>query len=67
MPGLDAANIALTLLAAANGALMVGPMVLGLSESAHVLTPGMTARGILNMTALAVVQAQDRDEGRLGL
>ncbi|HTI68080.1 MAG TPA: NADP-dependent malic enzyme [Caulobacteraceae bacterium] len=67
MPGLDAANIALTLLAAASEALTVGPLVLGMSQSVHVLTPGMTARGILNMTALAVAQAQDRDQGRLGL
>jgi malate dehydrogenase (oxaloacetate-decarboxylating)(NADP+) len=60
MPGLDAANIALTLLAAASDALVVGPIVLGMSQSVHVLTPGMTARGILNMTALAVAQAQEQ-------
>jgi len=53
MPTLDAANIAFTLLAAASNALPVGPMLLGLSKSIHVLTTSATARGIVNMTALA--------------
>jgi malate dehydrogenase (oxaloacetate-decarboxylating)(NADP+) len=56
MPTLDSANIALTLMSAANEALLVGPLLLGMSKSVHVLTPGITARGILNMTALAVAQ-----------
>ena len=56
MPTLDSANIALTLMSAANEALLVGPLLLGMSKSVHVLTPGVTARGILNMTALAVAQ-----------
>ncbi|HET8612603.1 MAG TPA: NADP-dependent malic enzyme [Sphingomonas sp.] len=54
MPTLDAANIAFTLLAAASNALPVGPMLLGLSKPIHVLTASATARGIVNMTALAV-------------
>ena len=53
MPTLDAANIAFTLLAAATGALPVGPMLLGMSKPIHVLTASATARGIVNMTALA--------------
>ena len=56
-PTLDAANIAVTLLAAASEALLVGPVLLGMSQSAHVLTPNVTARGIVNMTALAVTRA----------
>jgi malate dehydrogenase (oxaloacetate-decarboxylating)(NADP+) len=53
MPNLDSANIAFTLLAAATNALPVGPMLLGMSKPVHVLTASATARGIVNMTALA--------------
>jgi len=57
MPGLDAANIALTLLASATGALKVGPLLLGVSKPLHILTSDVTARGVVNMTALAAAQA----------
>ena len=57
MPNLDAANISLTLLQASTGALLVGPMLLGMSKPVHVLTPSVTARGIVNLTALAAVEA----------
>ena len=57
MPTLDAANIALTLLSAATEALLVGPLLLGGSKPVHVMVPSVTARGIVNMTALAVAQA----------
>jgi len=57
MPTLDAANIALTLLSAATEALLVGPLLLGVSKPVHVMVPTVTARGIVNMTALAVAQA----------
>ena len=57
MPTLDAANIGLTLLSAATEALLVGPLLLGVCKPIHVLVPSVTARGIVNMTALAVAQA----------
>src|SRR5262245_40426150 len=57
-PTLDSANIAFNLLKTAADGLHVGPMLLGTAMPAHVLTPSVTARGILNMTALSVVQAQ---------
>jgi malate dehydrogenase (oxaloacetate-decarboxylating)(NADP+) len=57
MPSLDAANISLTLLSAATEALLVGPLLLGVSKPVHVMVPSVTARGIVNMTALAVAQA----------
>ena len=65
MPTLDAANIALTLLSAATEGLLVGPVLLGMSRPLHVLTPSVTARGIVNMTALAVNQAAAEREHRL--
>ena len=57
MPNLDSANIAFNLVKAAADGLPVGPLMLGMSRPAHVLVPSVTARGIVNMTALAVVQA----------
>ena len=57
MPSLDAANIGLTLLSAATEALLVGPLLLGVAKPLHVLIPSVTARGIVNMTALAAAQA----------
>ncbi len=60
MPNLDAANIAFNMVKAAAEGLVVGPILLGLSQAAHVLVPSVTARGIVNMTALAAVQGRDR-------
>jgi malate dehydrogenase (oxaloacetate-decarboxylating)(NADP+) len=57
MPGLDSANIALTLLSAATEALLVGPLLLGIARPLHVLIPSVTARGIVNMTAWAAGQS----------
>ena len=62
MPGLDAANIAFNLLKAAGDGLPIGPMLLGLSQPIHVLLPSVTARGIINLSALAVVEAGMRGE-----
>ena len=61
---LDAANIAFNLLKSAADGLHIGPMLLGTAQPAHVLTSSVTARGILNMTALAVVEAQRLAEAR---
>ncbi|APF37693.1 NADP-dependent malic enzyme [Chelatococcus daeguensis] len=58
MPNLDAANIAFQLTKVLADALPVGPILLGPAKPAHVLTPTVTARGIVNMTAVAVVEAQ---------
>ncbi len=58
MPNLDSANIAFNLLKAAADGLPVGPMLLGMSKPIHVVVPSVTARGIVNLSALAVVEAQ---------
>jgi malate dehydrogenase (oxaloacetate-decarboxylating)(NADP+) len=63
MPNLDAANIAFSLLKAAADGLPVGPMLLGMSQPAHVLVPSVTARGIVNLSALASSQAATRVGG----
>ena len=60
MPNLDAANIAYQMIKALADALPVGPILIGPARPAHILTPSVTARGILNMTAVAAVEAQER-------
>ncbi|BCU06957.1 NADP-dependent malic enzyme [Allochromatium tepidum] len=57
MPNQDAANIAFNLLRTLDDAATFGPMLLGTAKAAHIVTPSATVRGLLNMTALAVVQA----------
>jgi malate dehydrogenase (oxaloacetate-decarboxylating)(NADP+) len=58
MPTLDAANIAFNLLKTAAGAgVTIGPMLLGAARAVHILTPSATVRRIVNMTALAVADA----------
>ncbi len=59
-PDLDSANITLTALQATLDALHVGPMLLGTDKPAHILTPSVTSRGVVNMTALAVVEATQK-------
>ena len=63
-PSLDAANIAMTTIMALTEALHVGPILLGPARPAHILTPSVTARGIINMTALAVVEAAAKAEAQ---
>jgi malate dehydrogenase (oxaloacetate-decarboxylating)(NADP+) len=58
LPTIDAANIAFNLLktTSADG-VTIGPILLGAARAAHILTPSATVRRIVNMTALAVVDA----------
>ena len=58
MPNLDAANIAYQMTKVLADALAVGPILVGAACPAHILTPSVTARGVINMTALAVAEAQ---------
>lgn len=58
MPNLDAANIAYNLVKVVTGTVAVGPILVGPLLPAHVVTPSVTARGIVNLSALAVVDAQ---------
>jgi malate dehydrogenase (oxaloacetate-decarboxylating)(NADP+) len=58
MPNIDAANIAYNLLkTAAGGGIAIGPVLLGAALPVHILTPSATVRRIINMTALAVADA----------
>jgi malate dehydrogenase (oxaloacetate-decarboxylating)(NADP+) len=58
MPNLDAANISFNLLKMTGGeGLTIGPVLLGAARPVHILTPSTTVRRLVNMTALAVVDA----------
>jgi malate dehydrogenase (oxaloacetate-decarboxylating)(NADP+) len=58
MPDLSAANIAYQFVKVLADALPIGPILLGAARPAHILTDSVTARGVVNMTAIAVVEAQ---------
>jgi len=62
MPNLDAANIALQLMKASNDSLAIGPILSGTAKSAHIVTPAATAKGIFNMTAIALADAWHNKE-----
>jgi malate dehydrogenase (oxaloacetate-decarboxylating)(NADP+) len=65
-PNLDAANIAYQFAKMLSDALPVGPILLGAARPAHILTGSATSRGVVNMTAVAVVEAQDMARLRTG-
>jgi malate dehydrogenase (oxaloacetate-decarboxylating)(NADP+) len=56
-PNLDAANISLGIVRTMMDALHVGPILLGAALPAHILSSSVTSRGVVNMAALAVVEA----------
>ena len=49
----DAAGAARNMLKARAGGLEVGPILMGMGNRAHIVTPSITARGLLNISALA--------------
>ena len=58
LPNIDAANISYNLLkTAAGGGIAIGPVLLGVAQPVHILTPSATVRRIVNMTALTVADA----------
>jgi malate dehydrogenase (oxaloacetate-decarboxylating)(NADP+) len=59
MPNLDAAHVAYQMIKELADGLPVGPILIGPARPAHILTRSVTARGILNMTAVAAVEAQE--------
>ncbi|NML97172.1 NADP-dependent malic enzyme [Paraburkholderia sp. RP-4-7] len=65
MPNVDAANISYNLLRmAAGGGITVGGILLGAARPVHILTPSSTVRRIVNMTALATVDAGSQRSGQ---
>ncbi len=61
-PNLDAANITYKLMKELNEALSIGPILMGLSEPIHVLQLGASVEEIVNMSAIAVIDAQSKNK-----
>ncbi len=61
MPNIDAANISFNMLKILGEGIPVGPLLLGMNKPVHIATSAVTARGLLNMTAIANVDAQTRN------
>lgn len=58
MPNVESARISYNLLRATTTAITVGPILMGVKKSAHILTPVASVRRIINMVAFAAVKAQ---------
>ncbi len=58
MPTLDAANIAFNILKVLGDAQPIGPILLGAAKPVHIVAPSATVRGIVNISAVATVDAQ---------
>ena len=58
MPNLDSAKIAYDLVKVLGEAISIGPILVGLNNPVHILTPSSTVRRIVNASAIAVVDAQ---------
>lgn len=66
-PDLTSANIAYKLLIRLGGAEAVGPILLGIRKPVYLLVPGSEVNDIVNMTAMAVFEAQRLREERLAV
>jgi len=62
-PNLSAGNIAYKLLHHLGGATAIGPILVGMNRPVHVLERGADVQDIVNMTAVAVMDAQERSTG----
>jgi malate dehydrogenase (oxaloacetate-decarboxylating)(NADP+) len=63
-PNLSAGNIAYKLLNHLGGATAIGPILVGMRRPVHVLERGADVQDIVNMSAVAVVDVQERERGR---
>ena len=61
-PNLDSANITYKLLHRLGGVEIIGPVLLGMNKPVHILPRGAEVRNIVNMSALAVIEAQERKQ-----
>ena len=58
-PSLEAANVAYKLLQHLGGAVAIGPILVGMDKPVHVLSRGADVTDIVNIAAIAVVDAQN--------
>ena len=59
-PNIDAANIAYNMTRMLSDGVVIGPILMGIAKPAHILTPQSTVRRVVNMSAVACVEAQIR-------
>ncbi len=59
-PNLEAGNIAYKMMERVGNAEVIGPILMGLSKPVHVLQKGAEVSDIVNMTAIAVVEANEK-------
>ncbi|HTT82541.1 MAG TPA: NADP-dependent malic enzyme [Rhizomicrobium sp.] len=64
-PNLEAGNVAYKLLSRLGGAEAIGPILIGLSKPVHVLQTGAEVNDIVNVAAVAVVDAQEAEKHSL--
>jgi malate dehydrogenase (oxaloacetate-decarboxylating)(NADP+) len=58
MPDQASAHIAYSMTRVVSNAVSIGPILMGMGKPAHVMTPTATVRRVINMTAIAAVDAQ---------
>ncbi|MCB0658725.1 MAG: NADP-dependent malic enzyme [Saprospiraceae bacterium] len=63
-PNLDAGNISLRLLRSLSQAKSIGPLIMGLNKPIHLLPRGTEVNNIVNLAAIACVDAQYVEESR---
>ena len=61
MPNSDAANISVNLLKMLGGGVTIGPILMGVSKSAHVVAQASTVKALVNMSAVAIEHAMRQD------
>jgi len=66
LPNIDAANIAYNLVRVVTDGVAIGPILMGISKPVHILTNSATPRRVVNMTAIAAVDAQIRKQQKQG-
>lgn len=64
MPNIEAAKIAYDLIKVLGDAITIGPVLLGLKQPAHIMTPSATVRRMINTSTIAVVDAQNLDDAK---
>ena len=57
VPNLDAANITFNAIKSLANGVSVGPILLGMNKPIHILSRTVTTRGVINLSALAAVDA----------
>ncbi|OUR77469.1 NADP-dependent malic enzyme [Alphaproteobacteria bacterium 46_93_T64] len=63
MPDLDSANIGYNIAKSLGNGIAVGPILIGMEKSVHITVPSVTVRGLVNITAIAAVDAQCHKSG----